>query len=136
MKKKERKKEEGKGREEEKKRADEERKRREEAERGKEEEKKKREISEREKRELEERIERMNVEMEELKKKEGEMHSSPPTHTPSTIPSASHVITSLDETSVVFPQSDGIQREGNSISHHGSNYSIRNCFVGGVMTSV
>ena len=45
------------------------------------------------------------------------------------------VITSLDGTSVIFPQTDYIKREGNTIIHHGPK-SDRNCFVGGVMTSV
>ena len=44
-------------------------------------------------------------------------------------------ITLLDELTVVFPQSDGIKREGNTIIHHGPT-SWRNCFIGGVMTSV
>ena len=45
------------------------------------------------------------------------------------------VIRSLDGTSVIFPVEDDIKREGNTIIHHGSA-SFRNCFIGGVMTSV
>ena len=45
-------------------------------------------------------------------------------------------IASLDGTSVIFrPSTDGIKKEGNTITHHGSD-SCRNCFIGGEMTSV
>ena len=46
------------------------------------------------------------------------------------------IITSLDDTTVTFPQSDGIKRKRNTIVHHRSTNSNRNCFIGGVMTSV
>ena len=45
------------------------------------------------------------------------------------------LITSLDETSVIFREDDGIKREGNTIIHHGP-HSVLNCFIGGVMESV
>ena len=45
-------------------------------------------------------------------------------------------ITSLDETSLVFPKTYGIKREGNTIIHDGGENSFRNCFIGRVMTSV
>ena len=77
----------------------------------------------------EERIERMEKEMERMKK-EGGISTLQPTHS-----STPNIITSLDETSVVFPQTDRIKREGNTIIHHGE-HSCRNCFIGGVMTSV
>ena len=48
----------------------------------------------------------------------------------------SGLITSLGGTSVIFPNSDGIKRKGNIITHCGSNTSYRNCFIGGIMTSV
>ena len=94
--------------------------------------------------EVEETIERMKVEMEKMKN-EGTLHTPPPTHTPSTSPPpfntppitsiVSSVITSLDEVSVLFPQSSDIKREGNTIVHHAYD-SYRHCFIGGVMTSV
>ena len=114
------------GREEEKKRADEENRKREEAEHR----------AEERSREYEERIEKMEKEMEEMKK-EGIINTLPPAPTTdptSTTQNASGVITSLDGTTVVFPQTDDIKREGNAIIHQGS--SFRNCFIGGVMTSV
>ena len=73
-------------------------------------------------RELEERIEVMKKEMEMMRKR-------------GYIPPISS-ITSLDGTSVTFSQSYGIKREGNTIIHSGSDYSFRNCFIGGEMTSV
>ena len=103
-----------------------------EAEKGREEEKKKREE---EKRGFEERITRMKEEMEEIRK-EGILHTPPPSNTPAITPIASSVITSLDGTSVTFtPSNDGIKREGNTIIHHEPN-SHRNCFIGGEMTTV
>ena len=118
--------EEKKGREEEKrlreeseKRADVEKRKKEEAERREAEEKWKREQSERgraeEKKKMEERIRNLERMVEEMK---------------------SHRISSLDGTSVQFPQNDGIKREGNTLIHHGSSGSYRHCFIGGVMTSV
>ena len=107
-----------------------------EAERGREEEKimkeeeKKRGLEE--KRVLEERIERMEKEMERMKKEGG---ISAPPH-PYNLPSPPTLITSLDETSVVFSQKDGMRIEGNTITNAFSSYSWRNCFIGGVMTSV
>ena len=78
----------------------------------------------------------METEMEEMKKKEGVLHTPAPSNTPPITPIASAVITSLDETSVKFtPSNDRIKREGNTIIHHGY-YSNRNCFIGGEMTSV
>ena len=99
---------------------------------------KKREKVEGEKRELEERIRRMGEEMEEMKK--NGISQLPSTHTASTNRS-SHKnprpskITSLDGTSVIFPQLDWISRQGDIIIHD-SSHICRNCFVGGVMTSV
>ena len=113
--------EERRGREEERKRCDEAKKEKEEL--------------ERKRREGEERIERMKKEIEELKK-EGGISLPPPSNTPSTTASGLKLITSLDETSVVFPQSDLIKREENTIIHHGRSMYVRNCFIGGVMTSV
>ena len=40
----------------------------------------------------------------------------------------------LDRVSVILP--DGIKREGNTITHDGKDHLDRNCFIGGVMTSV
>ena len=95
-----------------------------------EEEKKKRE-------EAEERISRMEREMEEMKKKEGALHTPPPSNTPPVTPIASNVITSLDGTSIIFPPStDVIKRKVNTILHHGPDETCRNCFIGGEMTSV
>ena len=37
---------------------------------------------------------------------------------------------------LTFPQNDGIKREGALIIHHGPDQLSRNCFIGGVMTSV
>ena len=91
------------------------------------EEEKKRDLEE--KRVLEERIERMEKEMERMKK-EGGIATLQPTHS-----STPNIITSLDGTSVIFPQTDRIRREGNTIIHYGKD-SFRNCFIGGVMTSV
>ena len=139
--------------EEETRRREEEKRRANEAERRAEEEKKKREETERrlgevnkrvveekkgreeEKRGFEERIARMEKEMEEMKKKEGILHTATPSNSPPITPTASSVITSLDGTSVVFPYSNGIKREGNTINHHGPN-SFRNCIIGAEMTSV
>ena len=45
------------------------------------------------------------------------------------------LITSLDNTSVTFPEQTGMKREGNLIIHTG-NTAILNCFIGGVLTSV
>ena len=45
-------------------------------------------------------------------------------------------VTSLDGIPVIFPQNDRIKREGNTVIHHGTNSVDRNCFIGGVMTSV
>ena len=116
-----------------KKREEEMEKRIEEAERGREEANKKMEEEKKrgreEKRVLEERIERMEKEMERMKK-EGGISPLQPTY-----PSTPTLITSLDATSVIFSQKDGIKREGNTIIHHGRD-SPRNCFIGGVMTSV
>ena len=44
-------------------------------------------------------------------------------------------ITSLDKTSVIFPQADSIKREENKIIHFGGPAG-RTCFIGGEMTSV
>ena len=44
-------------------------------------------------------------------------------------------LTSLDATSVGFPQPDSIKREENTITHHGPP-APGNCFIGGDMTSV
>ena len=123
-----------KGREEEKMKREESEKKLKEANSKAEEEKKKREDEERrgaaEKRKLEAIIERMRAEMEEMKKGEEEGRRRKEEEAKKYIP-----ITSLDGTSVTFPESDGIKREGNAIIHHGST-SNRNCFIGGVMTSV
>ena len=107
----------------------------------KEEEKKKREDLEKKVEEVERRrrkatkkLKRMKMEMEEMRK-EGVFYTQTSSDTPPTTPSPSNVITSLDRTSVIFPQSDGIKREGNIIIHHGSS-SYRNCFIGGEMRSV
>ena len=100
-----------------------------------EEEKKKRKDAEERNAEYEERICRMEREMEEMKN-EGVLDTSSPSDTPPTTPSPSNVITSLDETSVIFPEKDGIKREGNTIIPHGSKWAVRNCFIGGEMTSV
>ena len=116
---------------EEKKRADEEKRMKEEEKRGREEEKRKREVAEREKKELEERLKRMNGEMEEKKKREEEERNRKEEEEKKKY----RPITSLDRTSVIFPQTDNIKREGNTIIHHGPDYSCRNCFIGGVMTS-
>ena len=79
----------------------------------------------------------METEMEEMKKKEGVLHTQTPSNTPPLTPVRSNVITSLDGTSVTFtPSSNGFKREGNTIIHHGQCYSYRNCFIGGEMTSV
>ena len=109
------------------------RKEKEEMEKKVEEEKKKRE---QEKKELEERICRMEKEMEEMKKKEGVVfHTPTPSNTPPITPIVSNVITSLDETSVIFtPSNDGIKREGNTITNISDN--CQNCFIGGEMRSV
>ena len=48
----------------------------------------------------------------------------------------SNEVVSLDGTSVIFPVSDGIILEGNAIIHYGSDLEHRNCFIGGVLTSV
>ena len=88
-----------------------------------EEEKKKREEAEKE-------IENLKVELKKMKE-----IKNPPSPITTVIPVESCAITSLDATSVTFPQSNGIKREGNRIVHHGSQ-SNRNCFIGGVMTSV
>ena len=111
-----------------------ERRGREEEKRKLEEEKKKREEAEREKREAEERIEQLREEIEEIKKKRI-VHTPAPSNTPPIASSVISVITSLDGTSVTFPQTDSIKRERNTIVHHGFN-SNRNCFIGGEMTSV
>ena len=68
-----------------------------------------------EKNEMEERIRSLERELNELK---------------------SYPITSLDSTSVTFPQKDHIKREGNAIIHHGDDLLSRTCFIGRVMTSV
>ena len=44
-------------------------------------------------------------------------------------------ITPFDSISVTFPEKDGIKQDGDAIIHHGSD-SYRNCFIGGVLTSV
>ena len=103
-----------------------------EAERGREEEKIMKEEEKRNREEAEERIERMEKEMERMKKEGG---ISAPPH-PYNLPSPPTLITSLDETSVVFSQKDGMRIEGNTITNAFSSYSWRNCFIGGVMTSV
>ena len=128
--------------EEEKKRAEEEKRKREESEQRmnaeKNEEKRLREQSEKrlneekkradgEKRELEQTIHRLEAELEnrgeEQRRKQAEEENR------------WRLITSLDGPSVTFPKTDNIKREGNTIIHHGSG-SYRNCFIGGVMTSV
>ena len=103
------------GREEEKKGRVEERRMKEEEKSGREAEKRKREAVEREKRELEERLRHMELLVQEMKYRP---------------------ILSLDGASVTFPQTDYIKREGNTIIHHGPDMEFRNCFIGGVMTSV
>ena len=86
--------------------------------------------------EAEEKITRMKIEMEEMRKKEGILHTPPPSNTPHITRTASNVITSLNRISVIFtPNNDYIKREGNTIIHYGPD-SDRNCFIGGVMTSV
>ena len=69
----------------------------------------------------------------------GTLINSHPPNPPPVTTNASNVInaiTSLDGTSVKFtPSNDGIKREGNTIIHHGPDPN-RNCFIGGVMTSV
>ena len=79
-------------------------------------------------------------------KREGIIYTPPPsttTDTPSTTQSESSVITSLDGTSVVFPRTDYIKREGNTIINTSNNTNPfaptlppRSYFIGGVMTSV
>ena len=121
--------EEKKKREEMEKKLEEEKKRADEATKGRDEERRGRE-------EAEARIERMKKEMEEMRKQEGGLYTPAPSNTPPITPIASTVITSLDETSVIFtPSNDGIKREGNTIIHHGFK-SNRNCFIGEEMTSV
>ena len=111
--------------EEEKLRADEEKRLKEEEKKGREEEKRLKEEEQRnreeEQRRAEEEKEKMEERIRNLEQLVNEMKYPP--------------ITSLDGTTVTFPQNDGIQREGNTIIHHGST-SNRNCFIGGVMTSV
>ena len=80
-----------------------------------------REKVEQEKNELETRLQRLIAEVEEKNRKEEEQYRP---------------ITSLYGTSVTFPQSDGITREGNTIIHHEPDRLCRNCFLGKVMTSV
>ena len=92
------------------------------------EEKRKREIVEGEKREMEEKL--RLFEMEEEKKRKEEEKRRREEEEKRSLP-----ITSLDRTSVIFPLTDNIKREGNIIIHHGAD-SHRNCFIGGVMTSV
>ena len=120
--------------EEERRRREEEKRLKEEANKKVEEEKKKREEK---KKELEERICRMEREREELKKKNEVLHTPPASDTPPIPPLMASVITSLDETSVIFtPNNYGITREGNAIIHHGQLCSNRNCFIGREITSV
>ena len=104
---------------------------REEGEQRMKEEKERREAIELEKRELEKKMNRLTAELEFLKgsKEEEEKRKSEEDEK-----KLNH-ITSLDGTSLIFPHSDGIKREGNTIIHHGPD-SRRNCFIGGVMTSV
>ena len=101
-----------------KKNLEEEKKRREERKRMKEEEKRKKEEEQRraeaEKHKMEERIKELEQLVDEMK---------------------THSITSLDGVSLTFPQTDNIKREGNIITHTGS-ILYRNCFIGGVKTSV
>ena len=103
-----------------------------------EEEKRKREEAERkaseEKRRLEETIKQMRVEMEGMKKRERKEKQQGVKEKKRYYPPIT-LITSLGGISVIFPKTDGIKREGNTIIHHGSN-SFRNCFIGGEMISV
>ena len=110
------------------------RKEREEIEKGREEEKKRADQEKKKREEAEAAIEKMRLEMEKMRK-DGTLHSPPLSNTPTT-QIVSSVITSLDGTSVTFPQSDGIKRDENTIIHPGSTNLYRNCFIGGVMTSV
>ena len=96
-----------------------------------EEEKNKKEEAEQRNRELEAQIERMKQEMEQMKK---ESTLTVPKSTDA--PISSGPITSLDETSVTFPLTDGIKRDGNVILRTGADREDRNCFIGGPMTSV
>ena len=113
--------EERRGREEEKKKVEEEKKKREE-----------------EKKAFEERISRMEREMEEMKKKEGVIHTPSTSNTPPITPIAHRVITSLGNLclSVKFSDSDKIRREGNTIIHDKNCWDLRHCFIGGEMQSV
>ena len=79
-------------------------------------------------------VDRMQKEIEEMKKKIPASPPPPPSYTLPPTAIASSVITSLDRTSVVFPKRDGIKREGNTIINTSNDF--RNCFIGGVMTSV
>ena len=103
------------------------RKEREEIEKGREEEKKRADQEKKKREEAEATIETMRLEMEAMNK-DGTFHI------PSPDSPIESVITSLDRTSVTFPQSDGIQRDENRII--ATSYSSRDCFIGGVMTSV
>ena len=93
-----------------------------------EEETKNKERLELEKKELEEKLHRMEKEEKERREEEERNRREEETRYV--------LITSLDGTSVTFsPSNDGIKREGNTIIHDGSD-SYRNCFFGGVMTTV
>ena len=102
--------------------------------RGREEEKKRADEEKKNKEEAEERIERMEEEMERMKKEGGIATLQPP------YPSTLNAITSLDATSVIFPQRDRIKRERNTIINTSTKNVLsgtdRHCFIGGVMTSV
>ena len=121
--------------EEEKKMKEEERRKREETEQKVEEERKRADEEHQKREEAEAKISTMRLAIEKLEK---EHISSPPPHsvTPPTrvSKSISGPITLLDGTSVIIPQ-EGIRRDGNTIIHHGYA-SFRNCFIGGVMSSV
>ena len=89
------------------------------------------EVLRREVRGLKKQLEAANKKIEEMKKKIPSQ-TPPPSNTP---PPSIDVITSLDGASVIFtPSNADITRDGNTIINRSG--SFRNCFIGGVMTSV
>ena len=133
--------------EEERRRADEERRGREEERRMREEEKRRREEEQWRREESEKRAEEKKREMEEEEKRKMEEAEKGKKELQDRINRlqeqisdynrmlVKNSITSLDRTSVIFPYTDYIKREGNVILHTGGE-AWRHCFVGGVITSV
>ena len=122
-----------------KKNLEEEKKGREEEKRLREESEKNLKVSERQKKEMEERLHNAEREMAEIKKREEEERRKEEEEERKKREEEEKrylLITSLDGTSVTFPQGDEITTEGNTITHHGTENIWRNCFIGGVMTSV